>query len=43
MLAGDYPLNEGYPEGYPQAMKIRFDEVLPAWYYRAIPAECDSK
>ncbi len=41
-LAGDYPLREGYPEDYPSAMRIRFDEELPVWNYRAVPAECDS-
>ena len=35
--AGDYPLKEGYPDEYPAAMKIRFDEELPVWNYRAIP------
>jgi hypothetical protein len=42
VLAGDYPLKEGYPDEYPASMKIRFDEVLPAWNYRAIPGKCDS-
>ena len=42
VLAGDYPLKEGYPEDYPESMKIRFDEVFPGWNYRAMPAECDS-
>lgn len=42
ILDGDYPLREGYPEEYPSEMKIRFDEELPVWNYRAIPAECDS-
>jgi hypothetical protein len=42
VLAGDYPIKEGYPESYPNAMKIRFDEELPAWNYRAIPGKCDS-
>lgn len=42
VLAGDYPLKEGYPEDYPKAMKIRFDEELPTWNYRAIPGKCDS-
>jgi hypothetical protein len=40
VLAGDYPLGESYPEEYPATMKIRFDEELPAWNYRAIPDEC---
>jgi hypothetical protein len=42
VLPGDYPLKEGYPEDYPKTMKIRFDETLPAWNYRAIPDKCDS-
>ena len=39
--AGDYPLKEGYPEEYPDTMKIHFDEELPAWNYRAIPHDSD--
>jgi hypothetical protein len=42
VLPGDYPLNEGYPDDYREAMKIRFDEELPAWNYRAIPTKWDS-
>jgi hypothetical protein len=42
VLPGDYPLKEGYPDDYPKMMKIRFDEELPAWNYRAIPGKCDS-
>jgi Rhodopirellula transposase DDE domain len=42
VLRGDYPLKEGYPEDYLKLMRIRFDEVLPAWNYRAIPSKCDS-
>ncbi len=42
VLDGEYPLKEGYPEGYPETMKIRFDEELPTWNYRAIPAKWDS-
>ena len=42
VLPGDYPLKEGYPDNYTEAMKIRFDEELPAWNYRAIPDKCDS-
>jgi len=41
-LAGDYPLKEGYPADYPETMRIHFDEELPVWNYRAIPAKCDS-
>jgi hypothetical protein len=42
VLAGDYPTNEGYPETYRDEMKVRFDEDLPHWNYRAIPAKWDS-
>jgi hypothetical protein len=42
VLTGDYPLKEGYPDDYRESMKIRFDEELPAWNYRAIPAKWDS-
>jgi hypothetical protein len=41
VLAGDYLLKEGYPEEYRDTMKIRFDEELPAWNYRAIPDDSD--
>jgi hypothetical protein len=42
VLAGEYPLKEGYPDDYLNTMKIRFDVDLPVWNYRAVPAECDS-
>jgi len=42
VLTGDYPLKEGYPDEYPETMKIRFDEELPLWNYRAIPGKCDN-
>lgn len=42
VLPGDYPTKEGYPDEYRQKMAILFDEELPAWNYRAIPAKCDS-
>lgn len=42
VLEGDYPTGEGYPEGYREQMRIRFDEDLPVWNYRAIPAKLDS-
>jgi Rhodopirellula transposase DDE domain len=42
VLTGDYPLKEGYPDGYPETMKIRFDEELPIWNYRAIPGKYDN-
>ena len=41
VLAGDYQRKEGYPEEYRAMMKIRFDEELPAWNYRAIPHDSD--
>ena len=42
VLAGDYPLKEAYPEDYKETMRIRFNEELPAWNYRAIPRNCGS-
>ncbi len=42
VMPGDYPAKEGYPEEYRDTMKIRFDEELPAWNYRAIPDKWDS-
>lgn len=42
VLTGDYPLKEKYPDQYPETMRIRFDEELPVWNYRAIPVKCDS-
>jgi Rhodopirellula transposase DDE domain len=41
VLTGDYPLKEGYPDDYRETMKIRFDEELPTWNYRAIPRDSD--
>jgi hypothetical protein len=42
VLTGDYPTGEGYPDSYRKAMKIRFDEELPVWNYRATPVKWDS-
>ena len=42
VLAGEYPLKEGYADDYRETMKIRFDAELPAWNYRAIPTKWDS-
>jgi hypothetical protein len=42
IITGDYPLKEGYPAEYPKTMRIRFDEELPRWNYRAIPGKCDN-
>jgi hypothetical protein len=39
LLEGDYPLGEKVPKTYKQTMRIVFDEELPAWNYRAIPAK----
>ena len=38
-LAGEYPIGEKAPKGYKKAMKIVFDDELPAWNYRAIPSK----
>jgi hypothetical protein len=37
LLAGDYPTGEKAPKDYKKAMRIVFDDELPAWNYRAIP------
>ena len=42
VMPGEYPVKEGYPEEYRDTMKIRFDEELPTWNYRAIPVKWDS-
>lgn len=42
VLSGEYALKEGYPPDYLDAIRIRFDEQLPTWNYRAIPGKCDS-
>jgi hypothetical protein len=39
VLQGEYPTGEKVPAGYRKAMRILFDEELPAWNYRAIPAK----
>lgn len=39
VLQGEYPIGEKVPEGYKKSMRIIFDEELPAWNYRAIPAK----
>ena len=33
-----YPIGEKVPKGYKKSMRILFDEELPAWNYRAVPA-----
>ncbi len=39
LLDGDYPTGESAPKGYKEAMKLVFDDQLPAWNYRAIPTK----
>lgn len=38
VLEGDYPAGDKAPPGYKKSMRIEFDEELPAWNYRAVPA-----
>ena len=33
-----YQVGRKYTEGFKQNMKIRFDDLLPKWNYRAIPS-----
>lgn len=42
ILDGEYPLKEKAPGGYKTSSKIVFDEILPVWNYRAIPAKWGS-
>ena len=42
VLSGDYPVGEKAPKGYKKTTKIRFDDELPAWNYRAVPAKWGS-
>jgi hypothetical protein len=39
ILPGDYPTGDKAPPGYKKTMRIVFDEELPAWNYRAMPAK----
>jgi hypothetical protein len=39
ILEGEYPIGEKIPKGYKKSMQILFDEELPSWNYRAIPAK----
>jgi hypothetical protein len=39
VLQGEYPTGEKVPPGYRKAMRILFDEALPAWNYRAVPVK----
>ena len=39
VLPGDYPNGQKAPPDYKQAMQIIFDDDLPKWNYRAIPAK----
>jgi DDE family transposase len=42
ILDGDYPTGEKAPKKYKKTSKILFDEELPAWNYRAVPAKWGS-
>jgi hypothetical protein len=39
VLQGEYPTGEKVPAGYKESMRILFDEELPDWNYRAVPAQ----
>jgi hypothetical protein len=39
VLAGQYPNGKKAPPDYKKSMKIVFDDDLPTWNYRAIPAK----
>jgi hypothetical protein len=39
LLEGDYPTGQKAPKNYKKTMRIVFDDELPAWNYRAIPAK----
>ena len=39
ILQGEYPTGEKVPKDYKKSMRILFDEELPAWNYRAVPAK----
>jgi hypothetical protein len=39
ILAGEYPTGEKAPSGYKKTMGIVFDDDLPKWNYRAVPAK----
>jgi hypothetical protein len=38
LLEGDYPTGQKAPKNYKKTMRIAFDEDLPKWNYRAVPA-----
>jgi hypothetical protein len=42
ILQGEYPIGEKVPKDYKKSMRIIFDEDLPAWNYRAVPAKTGS-
>jgi len=42
VLADDYPVGEKAPKNYKKKTKIAFDQNLPAWNYRAVPAKWGS-
>ena len=39
ILDGVYQTGRKYAEGFKEDMKIVFDEILPKWNYRAVPAK----
>jgi Rhodopirellula transposase DDE domain len=39
LLEGEYPTGQKAPKNYKKTMRITFDEDLPKWNYRAVPAK----
>jgi hypothetical protein len=39
LLEGEYPTGQKAPKNYKKTMRIAFDEDLPKWNYRAVPAK----
>lgn len=39
VLPGEYPTGEKAPKNYKKTTGMRFDDELPAWNYRAVPAK----
>jgi len=42
VLNGDYPIGEKAPKNYKKITTILYDQELPAWNYRAVPAKWGS-
>jgi hypothetical protein len=42
ILPGEYPTGEKAPKSYKKTTRIRFDDELPAWNYRAVPVKWGS-